>query len=170
MAPDRAIRGRLRLRKWWVAWFALAVIVVVAVGVLVARSGPSHAPSARAARLADELACPVCTGESVADSNAPESRAIRIDIARRIRAGQGDAAIRDAYVAIYGEHVLLTPSNGGLGVIAWGLPVLALVLGAGGIAFAIRRGSRTPRLAATAADVELVERERASHPDEAELA
>jgi len=154
------------LRRWWVAWLALAVVVVVAVAVLVARSGPSDSPSARASRLANELACPVCTGESVADSNAPESRAIRIDIARRIRAGQDDAEIRDAYVAIYGEHVLLTPSNGGLGVIAWGLPVLAIVIGAGGIALAIRRGSRTPRLAATADDVALVEDERRHHPDE----
>ena len=54
----------------------------------------------------------------------------------------------------------------GLGVIAWGLPVLVLVLGAGGIAFAIRRGSRTPRLSATADDVALVDRERAHHPDD----
>jgi cytochrome c-type biogenesis protein CcmH len=154
------------VRKWWVAWVALAVIVVVAVAVLVVRSRPSNSPSARAARLSSELACPVCTGESVAESNAPESRAIRLDIAARIKKGQNDAEIRNAYVAIYGEHVLLTPSNGGLGVIAWGLPVVALVLGAGGIAFAIRRGSRTPRLAATADDVALVDRERAHHPDD----
>jgi cytochrome c-type biogenesis protein CcmH len=156
------------LRRWWVAWLALAVLVAIAIAVLVARSGPSNSPSARASRLANELACPVCTGESVADSNAPESRDIRIDIAKRIRKGQNDAEIRDAYVAIYGEHVLLTPSNGGLGVVAWGLPVLAIVLGAGGIALAVRRGSRTPRLAATADDVALVEHERAVHPDDAE--
>jgi cytochrome c-type biogenesis protein CcmH len=155
----------VHVKKWWVAWLALAVIVVIAVAVLVARSGPSNSPSARAARLSAELACPVCTGESVAESNAPESRAIRLDIARRIREGQGDAQIRDAYVAIYGDRILLTPSNGGLGVVAWGVPVLALVLGAGGIALAIRRGSRTPRLAATADDVALVDRERV-HPDE----
>jgi cytochrome c-type biogenesis protein CcmH len=153
------------MRRWWAAWAALAVVVLVAVAVLVARSGPSDSPSARAARLANELACPVCTGESVADSNAPESRAIKLDIARRIRAGQADAEIRDAYVAIYGEHVLLTPSDNGLGIVAWGLPVLAIVIGAGGIALAIRRGSRTPRLAASADDAALVERERA-HPDE----
>ena len=154
------------MKKWWVAWVALGVIVVIAVGVLIARSRPSSSPSARAARLSSELACPVCTGESVAVSNVPESRAMRLDIAARIKKGQNDAQIRDAYVAIYGEHVLLTPANGGLGVIAWGLPVLALVLGAGGIAFAIRRGSRTPRLAATADDVALVDRERGHHPDD----
>ena len=68
----------------------------------------------------------------MADSNAPESRAIRADVVKRIRAGQSDAEIRDAYVAIYGEHILLTPSNGGLGVVAWGVPVVALVIGGGG--------------------------------------
>ena len=60
------------MRRWWVPWLGLAVVVVIAVVVLVGRSGPSDAPAARAARLENELACPVCTGESVADSNAPE--------------------------------------------------------------------------------------------------
>jgi len=160
VAPDRAIRGRLRLKRWWVPWLGLAVVVVIALGVLVSRSGPSSAPASRAARLESELACPVCTGESVADSNAPESRAIREDVKRRIRAGQSDTEIRDAYVAVYGEHVLLTPSNGDLGVIAWGLPVIVIVVGGAGIAIALRRSSRTPRLAATADDVEVVDRER----------
>jgi cytochrome c-type biogenesis protein CcmH len=133
---------------------------VIAIVAVIARSSPSHSSAARAARLENELACPVCTGESVADSNAPESRAIRIDVVRRIKAGQTDAQIRDAYVAEYGEHILLTPSNGGLGVIAWGVPVVALVLGAGGIVLALRRWSRTPRLAATGDDESLVDRER----------
>ena len=155
------------MRKWGIAWLALAAVVVIAVVVLIARSSPSSSASARASRLANELACPVCTGESVADSNAPESRAIRTDIARRIRAGQDDGEIRDAYVATYGEHVLLTPDNGGLGVIAWGLPVVVILLGAGGIALAIRRGSRTPRLAATADDIAIVDEARAAeHPDD----
>jgi cytochrome c-type biogenesis protein CcmH len=143
-----------------VPWLALVAVLAIAVVVLVARSGPSHTPAARAARLEGQLACPVCTGESVADSNASASRAIRADIVKRIKAGQGDNAIRDAYVATYGEHVLLTPSNGGLGVVAWGVPIVALVVGAAGIVLALRRWSVTPRLPATADDEAVVERER----------
>ena len=146
-------------------WFALGAIVVIAVVVLAARSGPSRAPAARAARLDSELACPVCTGESVADSNAPESRAIRDDVVDRIRSGQSDSSIRDAYVATYGERILLTPANGGLGVVAWGLPVVAFVVGAAGIAFAVRRWSVTPRLAATDDDADVVDRERRREED-----
>ena len=162
---DRAIRGRLRLKRAWAPWLVLAVVLVIAVGVLVGRSGPSRARRT-ARRLENELACPVCTGESVADSNAPESRAIREDVKRRISAGQSDSEIRDAYVAIYGEHVLLTPSNGGLGVIVWGLPVIVIVLGAAGITLALRRSSRTPRLAATADDADVVDRARHLETDD----
>jgi len=151
---------RERSLRVWAPWLALAAVVVIAIVVVAARSQPSDTPTARASRLYNQLACPVCTGESVADSNAPESRAIRINVVRRIRAGQTDEQIRDAIVALYGEHVLLTPSNGGIGVVAWGLPVVALVIGAGGILLAIRRWSRTPRLVATDDDAELVEDER----------
>ena len=58
------------MKRAWVPWLALAAVLLIAVAVLVARSGPSHTPAARAARLESQLACPVCTGESVADSNA----------------------------------------------------------------------------------------------------
>jgi cytochrome c-type biogenesis protein CcmH len=148
----------VHVKRW--PWIALAVVVAVAVIVLVAGSGQSEAPEARAQRLERELACPVCNGESVAESHAPESRAIRAGIRERIADGKSDREIRDSYVEAYGERILLTPDSGGLGVIAWGVPVVLLVLGAGGIALALRRWSRTPRLAATAADEEIVARAR----------
>jgi cytochrome c-type biogenesis protein CcmH len=143
---------------------ALVVLLAVALVVLVARSRPTDTPTARAQRLDSELACPVCTGESVAESNSIESRAIRDDVVRRIRAGQPDAQIRAAYVAAYGERILLTPSNGGLGLVAWGLPVFALVVGASAITLALRRWARDPRLSASADDVVVVDRERRPDP------
>lgn len=146
-------------------WLALAAVVVIAGVVLAARSGPSNSSAARAARLSNELACPVCDGESVADSNAPESRAIRADIAKRIRAGQRDSQIRAAYVERYDEKILLTPSNDGIGIVAWGIPIVALVLGGAGIVFAVRRWSTSPRLAATDDDENVVDRERHREED-----
>jgi len=164
VAQRGASWGILRLKRSWVPWLVLAAVVVIAGVVLAARSRPSNSPVARADRLDRELACPVCVGESVADSNAPESRAIRIDIVKRIHAGQRDAEIRDAYVAIYGENILLTPSNGGIGIVAWGVPIIALVLGGAGIFFAVRRSSRTPRLASSVEDEDVVDHAR--HRDE----
>jgi cytochrome c-type biogenesis protein CcmH len=141
-------------------WFALATVVIVSIVVLVVRSQPDNSPEARAARLENQLACPVCDGQSVADSNSSQSRAIRDDIPRRIAAGQTDAQIRAYYVSRYTEKILETPSNSGLGIVAWGLPALAVIVGAASIVVAVRRWSHTPRLTATEEDEDIVRRAR----------
>ncbi len=141
-------------------WVALGLVVVVGVVVLIVRSQPDSSPAARAERLEHQLACPVCEGQSVFDSNSSQSAAMRADIPRRIAAGQSDAEIRDAYVALYSEKVLETPSNSGLGIVAWGLPALAVILGVVSITVAVRRWSRTPRLPATEQDEEVVRQAR----------
>jgi cytochrome c-type biogenesis protein CcmH len=144
----------------WLPWLALGAIVVVALVVLVSRSQPSNSPAARASRLGKEIACPVCTGESVAESNAPEARAIRQDIDDRITSGQSDATIRAAYVRVYGERILLNPGKSGFALIAWGVPVVVFIAAAAGIVLALRRWSREPRLTATDDDEALVARTR----------
>ncbi|HEX9506068.1 MAG TPA: cytochrome c-type biogenesis protein CcmH, partial [Acidimicrobiia bacterium] len=110
--------------------------------------------------LETELKCPECQGLSVADSQAPTSRAIRADIKRRIASGQSDGQIRQAYVDDYGESILLSPQGSGISLLVWVLPVLVLTLGATGIVFALRRNRNEPRLHATDADEMLVERSR----------
>lgn len=148
-------------------WFALLLVVAIAIVVLVVRSRPDNSPAARALRLEHQLACPVCDGQSVFDSNSSQSEAIRADIPRRIAAGQSDAEIRGYYVTRYSEKILETPSNSGLGIVAWGLPALALILGAVGIVVAVRRWSTTPRLTATDEDEDIVRRAREhADPDE----
>ncbi len=143
-----------------VPWIALVIVVVVGIVVLVVRSRPDNSPASRAHRLEQQLACPVCEGQSIADSNSPQSRAIRDDIPRRIAAGQSDAAIRAFYVSKYTERILETPSNSGLGIVAWGLPALAVILGSASIVVAVRKWSRTPRLTATDEDEDIVRRAR----------
>ena len=110
--------------------------------------------------LETEFKCPECQGLSVADSQAPTSRAIRADIKRRIAAGQSDEEIRQAFVDRYGETILLTPQSSGVSLLVWILPVVVLALGASGIVFALRRNRDEPHLHATAADERLVERSR----------
>jgi cytochrome c-type biogenesis protein CcmH len=149
-------------RVW--PWAALGALVVVIVVVL-AWPGGSESRAERAHDIAAELKCLECQGLSVADSSAPTSKAIRADIARRLRAGQSDEEIRQAYVDRYGEVILLQPQSSGLGVIVWVLPVLVLALGATGIWFALARNRREPRLHATEADEQLVDRERGASRD-----
>jgi cytochrome c-type biogenesis protein CcmH len=132
-------RGRTRS---WLSWFVLAVAVVAMLAIGNARTSPDTSPEARADRIAHHLRCPVCQSESVAGSEASTSQAIRRDIARRIAAGQSDRQIEQAYVDRYGEWILLTPSNRGLGFVVWGVPVLATILGGALIVAYLRRSDR----------------------------
>lgn len=143
-------------------WALLAALVVGAIAV--AASGGDDEPTARrrARDIAYELRCPDCEGQSVADSQTPTARAIRADIRSRIAAGESDETIRRAYVDRYGESILLKPEGGGIGLLVWGLPAAALIAGAGGLALALRRWRREPRLHATDADEALVEKTRSS--------
>jgi cytochrome c-type biogenesis protein CcmH len=148
----------------WAPWLVLVVLVAGAVAVLVVRSQPSDSVEARAGRLERELACPVCTGESLAESNAPEARAMRDDMRERMAAGQSDGEIVAAYVRLYGERVKLKPDDGGVAVLAWGLPVVLFVVGGAALVAALVRWSRTPRLEPEPEDERLVARARGETP------
>jgi cytochrome c-type biogenesis protein CcmH len=141
-------------------WALLGALVIAAVAWAAVPSGEEQTPRQRAGDLASELRCPDCEGLSVADSSTSTARAIRTDIERRIAKGESDETIRQAYVDRYGESILLKPEGNGIGLLVWGLPVAALLIGAAGLALALRRWRREPRLHATAADEDLVARTR----------
>ncbi|MGZ4688759.1 MAG: cytochrome c-type biogenesis protein [Acidimicrobiia bacterium] len=145
----------------WLPWIVLGVLAVGVLGYTAWPRPVDDSTAARAHRIATELRCVDCEGLSVADSSTSTARATRADIALRIRHGESDAEIRQVYIDRYGESVLLQPASSGIGVLVWALPIAALLLGAGGIVFALRRWSRQPRLVASEADEELVAEERA---------
>ena len=140
-----------------------ALLVLVAAGFAVplfiaTRTGePTDAQ--RANHLNAQLRCPVCQGLSVADSHSSTSLAIAADVRHRVAAGQSDGEIRDAYVARYGEWILLNPP-GRAGVIAWLLPIALVGAAAVAVALALRRWSVATLRTPTDADRRLVEQTR----------
>lgn len=158
------LRGPSRRAAWLrvAAWVLLAVVVaavlVVANGGLGGSGKPTEA--GRVHRLASQLRCVECQSLSVADSDTPVAQATRADLQQRVAAGQTDAQIREAYVRRYGPFILLQPSSSGIGLLVWALPIGLVVVAAGGLALAIRRWQRQPRLAPSTADEELVDRAR----------
>lgn len=91
---------------------------------------PDAAAEARARKLSAELRCLVCQNQSIDDSDAPLARDLRLLVRERIKAGDDDASIRAFMVARYGEFVLLSPPVAISTALLWGLPFLALAMGA----------------------------------------
>ena len=153
-APSLLEKGS-PVRRWG-PWIAVAVLAVTALSI--AAFGTRSAPTAqdRVSSISRSVKCPVCSGESVAESNAPASQEIRRQIAEQVQQGQSDDQIRSFYAAKYGQAILLTPSASGVNALVWILPVVALAVGIAALIIVFRRWSSMPAERATDADRLLV--------------
>ena len=114
-------------------------LLAVLGGLVVAGSATAAPPNA--ADLEAEIVCPVC--ETTLDqSNAPIAQRMKAFIRVRIGAGDSESEIKDALVAEFGSEVLAEPPGGGFGLLAWLLPLTALVGGAVVAGLLIRSWSR----------------------------
>ena len=148
-----------------VAWAAMVVVLGVSL-VAGARAASSRPPSLdqRVRAITVQVRCPECEGQSVADSNAPASKAIREDVRQRLLSGQSKAEILAYLVSRFGEGILLKPRSTGIAGLVWALPVAAVICGLAGLAVAFRRWrARSPRKP-TDDDRVLVERARHARP------
>ena len=156
MTSSSAFAKGSPIRRWgpWVA-----VIVVAIAALSVAAFGTRSAPTAqdRVSSISRTVKCPVCSGESVAESNAPASQEIRRQIAEQVQQGQTDDEIRSFYAAKYGQAILLTPSASGVNALVWILPIVALAIGIAALVIVFRRWSSMPQERATEEDRELVD-------------
>ena len=140
-------------------WIALAAVLTLALAIGVTQGRAPTTPTERAQHLAEQIACPVCDGQSVADSGVSASHGIRQYIDTRIGEGASDDQIRDELAHEYGDDVILTPGRTGLASLVWALPVAVLVAAAVGVGLAFRRWRGRAVVRASDADRALVERE-----------
>jgi cytochrome c-type biogenesis protein CcmH len=120
--------NRNRRLKRWPGWALLFVVVVAAMAVGVSRDDGPRTPAERAAALADRVACPVCDGESVAESRNAASENIRTAIRQLVDdGGASDEQILSYLETNYGGQILLVPRATGFDALVWALPVAALV-------------------------------------------
>lgn len=84
---------------------------------------------ARYRALSQELRCPKCQNQNIADSNAPISQDLRALVYAQLEAGASDEEILKDMVARYGEFVRYSPAASGAALWLWLAP--ALMLGAG---------------------------------------
>jgi len=99
-------------------------------------------------QLSQELRCPKCQNQNIADSNAPIARDLRVVLVEQLEAGQSDEEILAFMVARYGEFVRYRPTVDRNTALLWWAP--GLLVGAGFVALALhfigRRRMPSPAL------------------------
>jgi cytochrome c-type biogenesis protein CcmH len=154
-SPSAPSFSRRRVLWRWLPWAGLLMALVVALVIGTSRAAPARTPEQRVQHITSQLRCPVCQGETVADSSATISQDIRALVKQRIADGQSDHDIL-TYVVGHYPGTLLIPPTSGVGLIVWTLPIIALVAGAVGLFYAFRRWRARPDVAVTDADRQLV--------------
>lgn len=99
--------------------------------------------------LVEELRCPKCQNQNIADSNAPIAMDLRREIFRMLEEGKSNEQIVDYLVDRYGDFVRYKPPVNGKTLLLWYGPIALLVLGFVVLAVILRRRSRGSEAQAT---------------------
>ncbi|HYI15367.1 MAG TPA: cytochrome c-type biogenesis protein [Thermomicrobiales bacterium] len=92
--------------------------------------------------ISRKLQCPVCDGQTVADSTSKLAGQMRAIIDEKVRAGESEEQIIDYFVARYGESVVSEPPKSGFSLALWWMPVVVVGLGAVVVGLFVRERTR----------------------------
>src|SRR5579864_8328486 len=126
---------------------ALLAAAATALLLLAAAAAAARADTLddRVYAIASQLMCPVCAGQTVAESDSAVAREMRDVIRTKLLAGETPDAILKFFVGQFGESVLAEPPRRGLALVLYVGPAAGVV---GGLALAvllIRRWVPAPR-------------------------
>ena len=137
------------------AWLGVVVVGGSAFLFGAIDEGPPRTDADRVHSLAQNFGCPVCDGQSVAESDAVVARNIRQQIARRVDEGRTDESIIAELEAAFPGNDY-TPAASGLSSLVWIIPVVAGVGALSGLFVVFRRWRRETEAEATPEDERLV--------------
>ncbi len=102
----------------------------------------SDADRERFQTLTEELRCPKCQNQDIADSEAPIASDMRAEVYRMIRAGADNETIVDSLVARFGEFVRFKPRVEKRTLVLWATAPLVILIGVLMIAVMVIRSRR----------------------------
>ena len=154
------------VRVWLIALLVCSSLEV-ALGAFAATGpgntgAPSESPDLdeRVREVASELRCVVCQNLSVADSPSDLAKEMRNLIRELLQQGKTPDEIKAYFQSRYGDFVLLEPPKRGFNLLVWGLPFVALGVGACGVYLVAKRWTMRKHESAPPLDPVYAERVR----------
>ena len=144
----------------------LAVVAIVAAtwSYVLLQNPQQQTLDQRVQQVAAQLKCPVCQGESVADSPSLISQQMRGVIRQQLQSGKSEQEVIAYFQARYGDQIVWSPPWQGFSLLAWLVPIALLLGGLLLMAFVLRDWRSVPSSETSSHDAEL------TNIDEADLA
>ena len=120
-------------------------------------------------QLAEELRCPKCQNQNLADSNAMIAGDLRRELYSQVKQGKSEQDIIDFMVDRYGEFVLYRPAMNEKTMVLWYGPIALLLLALVIYAAVVYKQRRKERKAVTAS-ADVTDEERISDEEEQRIA
>jgi cytochrome c-type biogenesis protein CcmH len=116
----------------------------------------------KAREIEGKLMAPCCWSSPVSQHYSQAAEDIRRSVRGMLASGKSEQEILDHYVSIYGERILASPRPRGFNLLAWVLPGIFFLAGAGFLGFLLRRWTRQkpPLASAGSPELQLDERSR----------
>jgi cytochrome c-type biogenesis protein CcmH len=130
-------------------WRLLVLLVLLTPGI-----ARADATDDAVRRIGLQLQCPVCEGQTVAESNSGLAQDMRRVIRAGVDAGQSDQQILDGFVGSYGDGILTEPPKRGVGLGVWLGALVGIVLGAILLTIILAGWRRAPARASAEAGVD----------------
>lgn len=131
--------------------FIIPVAIVLLIGavwlVTTISAAQPKSLDQRALEVAQQIQCPVCNGESVADSPSLKAAEMRSVIRQQLAAGRSEQQVLDYFSSVYGNDILESPPRQGFTSLIWLMPVVMLLAGVVAVVTLAREWQRQARLA-----------------------
>lgn len=126
--------GGARVRHSWIGfrWIVLLLVPLLA-GVAQGQRHQDRPGALEAERAISQLLSPYCPGFMLEVCPSPDAAALRDSIYERAAQGASSEELVGWMLAEYGEEWRGVPQRSGAGLLAWIIPPLALLLGAGAV-------------------------------------
>ena len=120
----------------------MRLLVLALVALVLAAPAAASEQHPTLGELEGQLMCPICEGETLAQSDSPAAQRIKTYIQQRIDQGATRSQIKHELVQQWGTRILAAPPRHGFDLLAWLLPIVGVLGGAAVIGALAWRWSR----------------------------
>ena len=128
--------------KYKIIIIGLALLTLLLSDLPVTARNPEEEALQQTAReIYGLIMCPLCAGQTIAQSSNETSRQMRDLVLKKLRQGETKEEILQYFESRYGERIMAKPNKKGFNLILWFFPFVFVAFAAIVIYFLIRRWS-----------------------------